>query len=375
MISDAHRPSRSGCCSTSASSSPITSPPAPSVDPGREPVLDQAEPDLLQPGPVGVQPVAVAGVGEHVAPEQRQRLAARVDDRRVRRRPRRAAVAARRARSTRQRVDAAPGRRRACSRRSPPVTRPGSPSARRSCDTFDCSVLRPVLAASAHRSSMIRSARTGRPASSASRTSSSVVLPDGTDQRAPSRRTSTGPSTATVSTVERSAVGSGAAHRSGRQPSPSARRQRCPRRLSSCDRRHRRPLISRELGRAGRRHRRPARRRCALTATRRPAAGRAHHDPRPPAGRPRRGPPRGDADLLDALVRDHLADHPDNLLAAWIAARPHQPTAPTPRSDHVPTSRPPRPLATTRSTASPRRRRALDGHVRRLPARRASPPT
>ena len=27
-------------------------------------------------------------------------------------------------------------------------------------------------------------------------------------------------------------------------------------------------------------------------------------------------------DLLDALVRDHLADHPDNVLAAWIAATP-----------------------------------------------------
>ena len=25
-------------------------------------------------------------------------------------------------------------------------------------------------------------------------------------------------------------------------------------------------------------------------------------------------------ELLDALVRDHLSDHPDNLLAAWIAA-------------------------------------------------------
>ncbi len=25
--------------------------------------------------------------------------------------------------------------------------------------------------------------------------------------------------------------------------------------------------------------------------------------------------------LLDALVRDHLADHPDNVLAAWIAAQ------------------------------------------------------
>ena len=29
----------------------------------------------------------------------------------------------------------------------------------------------------------------------------------------------------------------------------------------------------------------------------------------------------GDGDLLDALVRDHLADHPDNVLAAWIAAQ------------------------------------------------------
>jgi len=28
-----------------------------------------------------------------------------------------------------------------------------------------------------------------------------------------------------------------------------------------------------------------------------------------------------DVDLLDALVRDHLADHPDNILAAWIAAK------------------------------------------------------
>jgi hypothetical protein len=30
---------------------------------------------------------------------------------------------------------------------------------------------------------------------------------------------------------------------------------------------------------------------------------------------------RGDTELLDVLVRDHLADHPDHLLAAWIAAR------------------------------------------------------
>lgn len=28
----------------------------------------------------------------------------------------------------------------------------------------------------------------------------------------------------------------------------------------------------------------------------------------------------GDAERVDALARDHLADHPDNLLVAWIAA-------------------------------------------------------
>jgi len=27
-----------------------------------------------------------------------------------------------------------------------------------------------------------------------------------------------------------------------------------------------------------------------------------------------------DSDRLDALVRDHLADHPDSLLAAWVAS-------------------------------------------------------
>ncbi len=28
-----------------------------------------------------------------------------------------------------------------------------------------------------------------------------------------------------------------------------------------------------------------------------------------------------DADLLDALARDHLSDHPDHVLAAWIASQ------------------------------------------------------
>jgi hypothetical protein len=39
-----------------------------------------------------------------------------------------------------------------------------------------------------------------------------------------------------------------------------------------------------------------------------------------------------DAALLDALVRDHLADHPDSVLAAWMAAQ-HTSTGPRPH-DH-----------------------------------------
>jgi hypothetical protein len=30
----------------------------------------------------------------------------------------------------------------------------------------------------------------------------------------------------------------------------------------------------------------------------------------------------GNTSLLDVLIRDHLADHPDHLLAAWIAGQP-----------------------------------------------------
>jgi hypothetical protein len=36
----------------------------------------------------------------------------------------------------------------------------------------------------------------------------------------------------------------------------------------------------------------------------------------------------GDEELLDALVRDHLAEHPDNILAAWIAAQHTRPGHP-----------------------------------------------
>ena len=40
----------------------------------------------------------------------------------------------------------------------------------------------------------------------------------------------------------------------------------------------------------------------------------------------------GDPDRVDALARDHLVDHPDSILVAWIAgaARTWTPTAPAP---------------------------------------------
>jgi hypothetical protein len=35
---------------------------------------------------------------------------------------------------------------------------------------------------------------------------------------------------------------------------------------------------------------------------------------------------RGERDVVDALARDHLVDHPDNVLVAWIAAASQQRT-------------------------------------------------
>ena len=46
----------------------------------------------------------------------------------------------------------------------------------------------------------------------------------------------------------------------------------------------------------------------------------------------------GDEELLDVLVRDHLSDHPDNILAAWIAAhhtRSGRPAGTIERSEHA----------------------------------------
>ena len=35
---------------------------------------------------------------------------------------------------------------------------------------------------------------------------------------------------------------------------------------------------------------------------------------------------RGERELVDALARDHLVDHPDNVLVAWIAGASHSTT-------------------------------------------------
>ena len=36
---------------------------------------------------------------------------------------------------------------------------------------------------------------------------------------------------------------------------------------------------------------------------------------------------RGECELVDALARDHLVDHPDNVVVAWIAGACHRATA------------------------------------------------
>ena len=43
---------------------------------------------------------------------------------------------------------------------------------------------------------------------------------------------------------------------------------------------------------------------------------------------------RGERDLVDALARDHLVDHPDNVLVAWIAGARHRAAAPADTTPH-----------------------------------------
>jgi len=50
---------------------------------------------------------------------------------------------------------------------------------------------------------------------------------------------------------------------------------------------------------------------------------------------------RGEHELVDALARDHLTDHPDDVLVAWIAGARHRPSpppdpTPDPTSDPTP---------------------------------------
>jgi hypothetical protein len=44
----------------------------------------------------------------------------------------------------------------------------------------------------------------------------------------------------------------------------------------------------------------------------------------------------GDRDRVDALARDHLADYPDSILVAWIAAAARTSALPAPRTEQQP---------------------------------------
>ena len=198
VISVCQRPSRSGCSWTSASSCPVTSPPAPSST--RAAKWSSSSPRRISSRRArcgcsqGPSPASTSTSPRKSASASPDNSAAP-----ARSPPCRRSLAVV-ARVTTRSASTRPG---STSRAYPPgplVITPGTPRARRSWDTFDCSVFRPVVAAtSAHRSSMSRSGRTGAPASIASRTSTSVVFPDGSGSTAPSRRTSTGPSTAILS--------------------------------------------------------------------------------------------------------------------------------------------------------------------------------
>src|SRR4051794_7722361 len=182
---------------------------------------------------------------------------------------------------------------------------------------------------------MRRSVRTSTPASSASRTSTSVVLPGRTGTRRPSFRTSMGPSTEISSTYEGygrhrrvcqrdvSASSDGVAMQDD-DPSnlihqlvvgdANAVAAIVEAARSSDDVTTSvagalfAPVPDELLARA-----------TALARTSRDrqlvAIVRAHLT--------------GDHEHVDAMARDHLADHPDSVLVAWIAANPDRTTNPT----------------------------------------------
>src|SRR4051794_18894038 len=204
----------------------------------------------------------------------------------------------------------------------------GSPSARRRRVIFDCTVLRRVSTSVDHTSSIRRSVRTTLPASIARRTSSSALFPPGTVTGWPSRQTRTGPSTPISSTPEVYGRGPAALSRCQRGVSAGADDPSVPdldpaqvlHRLAVGDPSAIAEILERSrasddatmlvvaalfapdgdalVARAARR--------AVTTRERQTVAIAAAHL-------------RGDRQLVDALARDHLIEHPDSVLVAWIA--------------------------------------------------------
>ena len=165
------------------------------LDPGGHRVLDQSQPDLLQPGAVRRCPVS--GIDEHVASEQRQTLA------RIRQRTCRIARDAGLGGQggERHRAGGIDGFRFDGQGVAVLVTDDKVLVAQRPAELGDLRLQGVATGRLDHRSSISPSVRTGEPAARASRANSSDVLPAGRSSRTPSRRTSTVPRTDTVSTV------------------------------------------------------------------------------------------------------------------------------------------------------------------------------
>ena len=353
------------------------------VDPRREVVLEQAEPDLLQPRPVGVQPVAVAGVDEHLAPEQRQRLGGDVQGgRRV------AGTAAPRpptrpgpttcSASTHRLVDVQ-GVAAVAAR-----DQAGSPSARRSWDTFDCRVLRPcggrvapqVLdePVGAHRPPGVEREPDQHLGGLARRHGKRLAVAADLDraEHGDGEHAASVCLVPTAGPVSRQLAVSAIVSARGRQsvvmPDDTTRLLR---RLIGGDA----AAAAEILDRAATEHvPGPARRRrAARRRPRRPArpGGRARHDdPGPPARRHRRRPPRRrrrPARRPRPRPPRRPPRQPPRRLDRRRHTRPAHPPPATPGATmHEPHDDP----GTAPHCPSPRRTGPLDGDLRRLPARR-----
>ena len=166
---------------------------------------------------------------------------------------------------------------------------------------------------------MSRSVLTRAPASTARRTSNSAVLPPGTATGRPSRRTSTAPSTE-ISNTARVYGGVSAVSAPFWTVAPCT-------------------CFTASWSATMRRSRRSSRRRAPATTRRSWSPPRSSH--RDGDGLLARAESvaattrdrqlvaiagahrRGERELVDALARDHLVDHPDNVLVAWIAGASH----------------------------------------------------